>query len=317
MDLIYTNAKKIDQGVLQGYALDLSYGDSENDFEIKLATSPRLENGAFIYIEGTEYGGIIDGIKAVTNSETLTYTGRTWHGILNSKVIKPDTGASHLVVTGDANKVLSFIVTRLGLDALFKVDSGLSGVNISKYQFARFCKGYDGIKDILKSVNAKLKIEWKNRSIFLCAVPIADYTESPVDGDIATLTVEQKYLKVNHLVCLGKGELTEREVIHLYADQFGRIGDTQYFTGLDEVEDTYDNTNSEDLRADGIAKLKELRDTDKAEIDIDENSGLIFDIGDIVGATELTTGVSVATAVTQKIIKINNGTVSVDYKTGG
>ena len=31
MDLIYTNSKRIDQGVLQAYALDLSFGDSEND----------------------------------------------------------------------------------------------------------------------------------------------------------------------------------------------------------------------------------------------------------------------------------------------
>lgn len=317
MDLIYTNAKKIDQGVLNAYALDLSYGESENDFEITLGTSPRLENGAYIYIEGTEYGGIVDGLKAATDSETVTYMGRTWHGILNSKIIQPDANAAYFVVSGDANEVISILIDRLGLYGSFRAEETLSGINISNYQFARYCKGYDGLKDMLSSVGAKLKVEWKNRSAFLSAVPIVDYTKDGVDGDTAVLSVELHQTKVNHLICLGKGELADREVIHLYVDQFRRIGDVQCYGGILEVAETYENANSEDLRADGIKQLEELRNTDIAEISIGEDNDRTFDIGDIVGATELTTNISVATAVTQKIIKINNGTVSVEYKTGG
>lgn len=318
MDLIYTNAKRVDQGVLSAYAFDLSYGASENDFEMILgADEPVLEYGAFAYMEGTEYGGIIGGLKAITNGATITYMGRTWHGILNSKVIQPDSGENYLVVSGDANEVLSALIARLGLSGLFVADERLSGISISNYQFPRYCKGYDGIRAMLASVGAKLKVVWENRSVVLSAEPIADYTESPVDGDIATLTVTQHKQKVNHLICLGKGELAEREVLHLYVDQFGRIGDVQYYTGLDEIADTYDNSTSEDLRSDSIKKLTELLNTDKAEIAISETEGLVYDIGDIVGATEVKSGVTVAATVTQKIVKINNGVVSTEYKTGG
>lgn len=318
MDLIFTNAKKVDQGVLSTHSFDLSYGASENDFELTLgANEPTLETDACIYIEGTEYGGTVDGLKTSTNSETITYKGRTWHGILNSKVIQPDTGEDYLVVSGDANEVLSFLIDRLGLSGLFVADENQSGVNISNYKFHRYCKGYDGVADMLADNGGKLKIAWKDRAVHLSAEPIVDYTKSPVDGDIATLTVEQHKQKVNHLICLGKGDLADREVIHLYVDQFGRIGDVQYYTGLAEIADTYDNNNSDDLRNDGIKRLKELRNNDKAEISLPESEGQIYDIGDIVGATEYKSGVSVSATVTQKIVKINNGVVSTEYKTGG
>lgn len=318
MDLIFTNANRVDQGVLTVYAFDLSFGASENDFEIILgAIEGMLESGSFVYMEGTEYGGMIGGLKTSTNGESITYMGRTWHGILNSKVIQPNPGEGHLVVSGDANEVLSMLIARLGLSGLFVAAEEMSGVYISNYKFARYCKGYDGIRAMLAEEHAKLKIIWKDRAVHLSAEPIVDYTEAPVDGDIATLTVEHHEKKVNHLICLGKGELAEREVIHLYVDQFGRIGDVQYYTGIDEIVETYDNANSDDLRSDGIKNLKELRNNDKAEIALPETEGLSYDIGDIVGASEMKSGVSVAETVTQKIVKIKNGAVSTEYKTGG
>ena len=318
MDLIFTNAKRSDQGVLSTHSFDLSYGASENNFELTIgANDSMLETDACIFIEGTEYGGMVGGIKSSTYGETITYKGRTWHGILNSKVIEPDTGEDYLIVSGDANEVLSFLIARLGLSGLFVADENLSGVNISRYKFHRYCKGYDGVADMLADNGGKLKITWKDRAVHLSAEPIVDYTEYPVDGDIATLTVEQNKDKVNHLICLGKGDLAAREVIHLYIDQFGRIGDVQYYTGINEIVETYDNSNSDDLRSDGVKKFVELRNNDKAEISISETEGLIYDIGDIVGANEYRSGVSVSAVVTQKIVKIKNGVISTEYKTGG
>ena len=319
MDLIYTNAKRVDQGALTKYALDLSFGADENDFEVTLGSDEvTLESNSIVYIEGTEYGGMLVGLKTGTNSNTITYVGRTWHGILNTKVIQPDAGEDYLIVSGDANEVLATLIARLGLSGLFVAEEELSGVNIPGHQFQRYCKAYDGIRMMLSAHGAKLHIEWENRSVKLSAVPVVDYTDDPVDGDVATLNVERYDKKVNHLICLGKGELADREVLHLYVDQFGRIGTVQYYTGLDEVMDVYDYSNAEssdELRTGGIERLTELMDVDKAEISIPEGS-VSYDIGDIVGASEIKSGVRVTTTVSQKIVKINNGVVSTDYKTG-
>ena len=323
MDLIFTNAKKVDQGVLLAYSLDLSFGEdvNENDFELTIGdTETMLEDNAVIYIEGTEYGGIVDGLRSNTGIESLTHFGRTWHGVLNSKVIQPDNGSDHFVVSGDANVVLSSLIDRLGLSGLFVADEAMSGINISGYQFSRYCMAYDGIRAMLKANGAKLKIIWKNRRVVLSAEPIADYTDNPVDGDVAPLTVERHGNKVNHLICLGRGELSEREIIHLYVDQFGRIGNYQVFAGLDEVVEVFDYSSAEslsDLRAGGIKRIEELRGNDKIDVSINEGNEVVYDIYDIIAATDTKTGNTANATVVQKIVKINNGTISIEYKTGG
>ena len=321
MDLIYTDAKRVDQGVLSAYSFDLSFGASENDFEMTLgASEPTLQFGAFVYIEGTEYGGIVDGKNTNSNTNSITYKGRTWHGILNSKIVEPDPGADYLIVSGDANQVIAELIERFGLGSLFVADSELSGIKITNYKFKRYCLGYDEICDMLSSKGAKLKIVWQDRTVLLRAEPIVDYTKAPIDGDMATLKVEQQKNKVNHMICLGRGDLAEREVIHLYVDQFGAIGSTQYYTGLDEIAEVYENTNAEssdDLRSGGISRLKELWNADKAEMSLNENNDLIYDIGDIVGVSDIKSGSSVTAAVNQKIVKIKNGAIRTEYKTGG
>ena len=90
MDLIYTNAQRVDLGILLTYALDLSFGidEAENDFELTLGkTEPLLEDGSVIYRDGTEYGGIVGGMRSNSTDQTRVHLGRTWHGILNGKVI--------------------------------------------------------------------------------------------------------------------------------------------------------------------------------------------------------------------------------------
>ena len=321
MDLIYTDVDKADLGVLSAYAFDLSFGADENNFELTLGLDePRLNFGAFVYIEGTEYGGIVDSQRTQTGEEYIKYLGRTWHGMLNSKIIKPDAGAAYLTVSGDAHDVLAMLINRLGLSGLYTTPTGASGITINKYQFARYCKAYDGIRDMMADNGAKLKIAWVGRSVVLSAEPVIDYTESPVDDDMAVLTVQQHRNTVNHLVCLGRGELASREVIHLYADAAGKIGDTQFYMGLDEVEDVYDLStaeSSDELRSNGIKRMRELRDADSTDMDMTESADLAYDIGDLVGATDIQTGNSAMAPVAQKIVRINNGAISIEYQAGG
>lgn len=79
MDLIYTNADLVDQGVLQDCVLDLAFGTDENDFELEVpADGVTLEAGALLYMEGTEYGGMVDGMRYTSpmgSSGTLAAPG--------------------------------------------------------------------------------------------------------------------------------------------------------------------------------------------------------------------------------------------------
>lgn len=321
MDLIYTNADKVDQGVLAAYTLDLVYGEGagDNNFEITLGKNePLLDSGALIYIDGTEYGGMVDALRSGSNSDTRVSLGRTWHGILDSKVIEPDAGEDYFTVSGDANTILAQLVARLGLGDLFTVPASSSGITVEAYSFERYVKAYAGIRAMLSGYNAKPRIRWIGTMVELTAEPIMDYTDRPVDGDEAVVTVERHDKKVNHLICLGQGDLADRTVLHLYADQFGRIGTTKYFTGLEERTEIYDNANAKnlkELREEGTERFEELRSVDSVDVIVNEDSGLEYDIGDIIGGTDTTTGNTAQAVVTQKVVKIENGAISIDYST--
>ena len=168
MDLIYTNSDMVDIGVLQDFEMDLAFGANENNFECRVPSSRHCcEAGFYLYIEGTEYGGTVDTIEVVSESQEVVYHGRTWHGILGSKIICPDSGSAYLVVSGDAHEVLSAAVSRLGLSDLFTVTDTASGVNISNYQVDRYIDGYTGIVKMLNSVGLRLQVEFRDGKVVL------------------------------------------------------------------------------------------------------------------------------------------------------
>ena len=317
LDLIYMNANKEDIGVMKDYTLDLAFGSDENDFECKIVESQHCcEEDYFLYIEGTEYGGIIDSIGIDTDADEVTYYGRTWHGILNSKILEPDSGADYLVLNGEANNVLATLINRMGLNSLFKAVSVSSGITITNYKMNRYISGYDGIKKMLKSVGAKLTLKFSNGFVELSAKPIVDYSQNEqFDTDLIALNIKKKGNVVNHVICLGKGDLKEREVIHIYADENGNISQNQVFTGLDEVTAVYENVNAADsaeLKQGGIDMIAEAWASDEIDFDFIDDAES-YDIGDIVGATEHITGTEVTRELTKKIVSIQNNTVTVSY----
>ena len=159
MDLIYANSNKEDIGVMKNYTFDLAYGTDENDFELTTNMNNHVcEQGFILYMEGTEYGGVIDGIRVKTSSEELYYSGKTWHGILQSKIIEPGPGEDYLVCNGEANEVLGSLIDRMGLAGLFKASDSFSDITISNYKMNRYIAGYEGIRKMLKEFGAKLKI---------------------------------------------------------------------------------------------------------------------------------------------------------------
>ena len=271
-----------------------------------------------MYIEGTEYGGIIDAVASDTAAEEVTYTGRTWHGILNSKVLCPNSGQDYLTLNGNANTVLGTLISRMGLTSIFAASSDASDLTVSSYKMARYITGYDGIRNMLNSVNGKLVMSYNGTKVILSAVPIVDYTADGVfDSDILSFTVKKTSKKVNHLICLGKGELKDRTVLHLYADESGSISQTQTLTGLDEYTAVYDNSNAESiekLREAGSEQLAELQKQDDLSVSLSEGED-VFDVGDIVGAVDNVTGIAISVPISKKIISIQNDYLSAAYET--
>ncbi len=320
MDLIYTNAAREDLGVLHDYNFDLAFGSDENDFELTVnCYNNCIKPSSLVYIEGTEYGGIVDGLKVVTKDEKLVYTGRTWHGILEKKILSPDEGSDHLTVSGEANTVIASLLERIGLTALFSASAGDSGLTISNYSMERYVPAYTGIKKMLATVSGKLKFELKDGNVVISALPAVDYSnDEQFDNDQVEMEIAKSFNYVNHLICLGSGELAERQIVHLYVDAEGNISENQTFYGLDELVETYDYGNAqsiEELTEKGKEKLASYTSGGSVKMDFAAES-TIYSIGDIVGAKETITGTFVKEKITKKIVTINKGETNIEYEVG-
>ena len=326
MDLIYTNPDRVDIGVLHEYELDLAFGADENNFECTInAAAHCCEAGSYLYFDGTEYGGIIDGIQSNGNDKEVIYSGRTWHGILNSKVIEPDSGEAYLTVYGEANAVLGTLIDRMGLADLFEASSDKSGLTITSYKMHRYISGYDGITKMLDSVGARIRVVFTDGKVILSAVKKYDYSkDEEFDSDQVGFTIKKNYKAVNHLICLGSGELENRLVVHLYADKDGNISQTQTQFGLDEVSSIYEYSSistEEELIEAGTERLAGLSESEEVSIDFDAESD-VYDVGDVVGAYDNITGLYISTRIAKKIVTIKNGKITVSLtpdtaKTGG
>ena len=319
MDLIYTDASMKDLGSLQDFKMDLAFGIDENNFELSVSSSNHVcESGSVVYIEGTEYGGIVEGIRVETSGEKIVYMGSTWHGLLESKIIEPDAGEDYLVVSGDANVVLAALIERMGLSELFAAKNEPSGLEIRNYSMNRYIEGYSGIKKMLATVNGKLKVTYQEGKVLLYAERLVDYSQDDeFDSDQIDFVLEKKFKPINHLICLGKGELKDRTVIHLYTDTSGNISHTQSLFGMKERTSTFDNANAEsaeELEKGGMERLQEEWNEGKLQLDLDSTKS--FDIGDIVGAKDLVTGTTMQKPIAKKIVTIGKNTIQITHKVG-
>lgn len=236
MDLIYTNAAKEDQGVLFDYEFDLAFGADENTFECTIQADKHCcEAGSFLYIEGTEYGGIVDSIKVDTEKKTITYLGRTWHGILEGAVIQPESGYDYHAVVGEGNAVLAGLINYLGLSDIFTASEEDSGIHVASYSF-RCVDAYSGICKMLAEFEGKLKLKHDVDKVILYTEPLLDFSQDEeFDSSQVDFTIQKNFRPVNHLICLGSGELKERHVIHLFTDENGGV--QPYKTTENPVED--------------------------------------------------------------------------------
>lgn len=304
-DLIYTDAQRIEQGVLSGYALIMTFGREDNDFECVFSTqnAPNLSAGCLLYAEGTDYGGIIRGKNTSTENGTTTYTGKTWQGVLDEHVIYPPQGQSHLHLTGDAHQALRTIVSSLGLEEWFKVTTSESGILVNTN--VRYRNAYSAIINMLVSAGAKLIMKWERDHVELSVQEAI--THNQINSSNSEFTIKETLMPPNHLLLLGTGELLDRAVSDLYIDQNGEITTTQYYFGLDEITAKYEDTNASlsELIEKGEKKLSELQEG--AEVDVSSDLVDDYDVGDFVTVVNLEASQSATAAVTSKTVTLIDG----------
>lgn len=317
-DIIYTRADKTDYGTIQNPELDYECGtDAKNTFELTVPLNGvSIKKGAYVYIDGSDYMGQVTTIDPSSIDNTMIYGGPTWQGILDQRIIQPDSGQGHYHVSGDANTVLGAIISRIGLSSIMGASTTASGITVS-HDF-RYQKGYAGISAMLSAVGSRVTGSVSGGKIILHAESITDWSQNhEYDGEQTQINMAVDYRPVNHLIALGSGEGVNRIRYDLYADANGNISTTQTLFGEDLHEETYDYTSADlaTLQTEAPKKLQEYID---AAVTITVNTSISnIGIGDIAGAYIGDTGMSAKATVTKKTVKLSNGVQSVSFTAGG
>ena len=298
---------------------DFEVGETENSFQINIKRQEyeTIPSGARLYIPGTEYGGLFRELNTNTKEDVISPGGLTWRGMMQKKIIVPRAGQDYAKDSGELNAVIKARV-EAAFPGLFKGSTESTGVSVTNYQYDRYCTLEAGLTKLLKSKGYRLKIEYSqtDKAVIVSAVPIVNWSstiEFSSDMQI-NYNMNMQGDGVNHLVCLGSGELSNRLVYDLYIDNNGNIGNTQYYFGVDEIAAVYDYPGAElgDLVQSGSNRLQELMNQNRFEITI--NSDIELAIGDIVGGRDYLSGMSVQSPVAGKIVKWENGFQTIEYK---
>lgn len=317
-DVIVANPDGTEVRVMLFDMYDFEVGDEENSF---LITSPRaewerVEENSRIYIPGTEYGGLYKRLESDTKNNSVAVGGLTWRGMMQKKIISPASGADYATDSGELNQIIGSRVSAQ-FPGLFVGSSESTGVTIN-YQYARYCTLYDGLKAMLKSVGYRMQIVYdlERKKVVVSAAPIVDYSrEIEYSSDMnADYTMIINRTGINHLVCLGQGELRNRIVEHLYVDARGNISQRQTFFNEDEIAEVYDyaGASREDLIQSGIDQL--VKEINLNEFRIEIESEREVQIGDIVGSRDYVTGHTVSAPITTKLVKFEDGYEKIEYK---
>ena len=327
VELTYTDASFHDVGLIEPYDGDFAYGNSENDFSVDTTGDSIPEVGAMMYAEGSDVGGIVTGYSSDAAMGTFSVVGDTWTGVLDRRVVGPDSGSDYLVLSGDVRDIVAALVSRAGLTGLFRVADGRTGITAnhtftgstsSEQQDAgRYMGAWSAIWQVCVDHGCKCRFAWSDveRRVIVTVARLADYTDDEAQSaGLATVGVSIRK-PTNHLVCLGKGDLKAREVLHLYADRSGNVSTSQSIKGVDEIAEVYDDSSAEGdkLKTDGTKKLRELW---QASQEVTVKSGTTsadFDLGDVIGGTDPWSGLTARAIVTKKVASFKQGTLTYTY----
>ena len=291
---------------------DLDY--VTNNFEITMEL-PETKDGllwaeneisCFVYVEGTEYGGEILGSEISIAENTIKYMGRTWRGCLDQWIIEPPAGEDYLIVSGNLAESLRLLPMGPYIEV---ADTAYSG---GSYQFNRYITTFEGATNLLTDAQSNLRMAFAfepdgygGKAVLKIIEARDRRNEIEVSQDYND-SIQLKIVRDNntprHMICLGSGDLRDREVVHLYADEDWNVSQTP-IPGAYPVE-TYDINSSEDLLADGTKHFLELiHNHEQIEVNI---NNLDIQLSDIIAGKDVLTNETVSAEITTIIWRVDN-----------
>lgn len=337
--LVYSGSDtwSTDQKSVHPISCEFAYGEDENDFEATFRTSDVFPYASttiptYFFVDGTEYGGVVDAVELSGSSEAdgiCTLTGRTWQGLLASKVLRPSsTSETAFIYSGYLSDGIFKILSDIDLSLFTSSAIGRKHVDV---EIPRYTNAYDALVNMAGSVGRRIVFKGT------AAKPTLRADEDQAQQTfVSNCTVKSIINEARYLVCLGSGEGITRTIVILKGTRKsdGTIIITQAAlpsstnTSWRDSVNVYDYPNAEskdELIFYGKKRLAEIMGASPYEIsnvaDLPESA----EIGDLVipwayhstAWLDLDAAQNIAFTIMKKIVKFDiNGVKSVQFSVG-
>ncbi len=325
MELIHADSDLVELQLLTEFDVyeavsGLGYKYADNDFELQIPesiwTTEPIENGHRLYQLSNEWGGRVENIEHT--GTTVKCSGPTWRGMIARKIITPPAGQAYKTITAmEANQAIAALLgTSFG--NLFTVSTANSGITVSGS--FRYANMLGALHSMLQQYGARLDIVFNGTQVELSAQSSVDYMDVELSQDYeAPLESSVAYGEAyNHVIALGRGELTAREVVELWRLDNGTVTSTPQANDETDKQFVLDYPNAEsveELTNNATAKLLENIPIESIKINLDEID-TDLKLGDVVGGADYVTGLRISKPITQKIFKADNKGKTINYKAG-
>lgn len=267
-EIYYTDHDLVDVGVLNTYKISLDLADEKN-FQIESPEFVLVPTG-FWYIQDTEYGGIIDEYTSDSDEKMVTYTGRSFRGILGSHILTISDDALYRILQGSITEIGNSLLAEKNLQSLFVFENpdvnDTISAEIVDFELTHGTSLYDALIALAQSIDFTLLFEFRgDKKIHITPTLAQDYTDFMQYSDIAStgFKVEVNTAVVNHLIYTAiDTETGGRRTIHFFADDEG--GMQPYATTQNPIQDSdyiLDNSSQVLFGIDEISHYEEGSET--------------------------------------------------------
>lgn len=314
MDLIAIDSSFKERFVFYNGAADMAVGTDENNFQLDfhLNMFEKMKSVAFISADNSEFGGRVNSYKIDTAGKTASLFGNTWRGMLNEKIIVPKKNEDYFILSGKPYEIVKKLLEYTGMNEFFFVKQ-FNAPAVSDFKFNRYCTLLEGINALLTQINYYLILRYENGKVYISAMQ--NNLNDEIDNYDCDFVIQKNTCPVNHLICLGKGDLKDRAVINLYLQEDGSIGNDQFYIGIKERTAVYDYSNAEnieELKNSGIKRFKELMSAEESVemtlYDADK------EVGQKITVYEHLTGEKITKQISKKVLDLNKNSNSIRYE---
>ena len=224
-EVYHADHELVDVGVLDTYEIKLDVA-GEKDFQIT-TPEPVLQADGFWYIPDTEFGGKVGAFESNSDQMSVTYTGRSWRGILACHFVDADHGGR--LMRGELKDCAEELITESGLDGLYVLDDPDVHSSIDtevSYTIPMATTLYDALTGMAQSIECNFVYAFRSdRKVHLTPVLRQDYTDYLKASNIVDtgFKIAVNNDVPNHLIIEGEDDERVWRKIHLFTDENGGI----------------------------------------------------------------------------------------------